>query len=83
VATVHGLDAEILELEAEAGAPITEAPLMAQKLPRGLLVGAVVGRDVEIATGQTRIAPGNRAIVFATPERVGDVETYFRANGRG
>jgi trk system potassium uptake protein TrkA len=82
VATVHGLDAEILELEAEPGAPITTAPLREQKLPRGLLVGAVVGRDVEIATGQTRIQPGNTAIVFATPDRVGDVEDFFRANGR-
>ncbi|MDX1420200.1 MAG: Trk system potassium transporter TrkA [Rubricoccaceae bacterium] len=83
VATVHGLDAEILELEAEAGAPITAAPLMRQKLPRGMLVGAVVGDDIEIATGQTRIAPGSRAIVFATPDRVGDVEAFFRSTGRG
>ena len=50
--------------------------------PRDGDIGAVVGRDVEIATGQTRIRPGNRAIVFATPERVGDVEAFFRANGR-
>ena len=60
VATVHGLDAEILEMEAEAGSRITSVPLMDLRLPRGLLVGAVVGRDIEIATGQTRIAPGNR-----------------------
>ena len=82
VATIQGLDAEILELQAEAGSSITEAPLMEQKLPRGLLVGAVVGKNVEIATGQTHVQPGERAIVFATPDRVGDVESYFRANGR-
>ena len=82
VATIQGLDAEILELQAEAGSSITEAPLMEQKLPRGLLVGAVVGKNVEIATGQTHVQPGERAIGFATPDRVGDVESYFRANGR-
>ena len=77
VATVHGLDAEILELEADAGSPITRAPLAQQKLPRGVLLGAVVGRRVEIATGQTHVRPGQRAVVFATPERVGDVEPLF------
>ena len=34
VATVHGLDAEVLELVADAGAPITRAPLAEQRLPR-------------------------------------------------
>ncbi len=79
VATVHGLDAEILELEADPGAPITLAPLMEQKLPRGVLLGAVVGSRVEIATGRTVVQSGQRAVVFATPERVGDVEPLFSA----
>ena len=79
VATVHGLDAEILELEADPGAPITRAPLMDQRLPRGILLGAVVGRRVEIATGRTVVEPGQRAVVFATPERVGEVEPLFSA----
>ena len=77
VATVHGLDAEILEVEAGEGSPITKRPLMELKLPRGLLVGAVVGRRVEIATGQTHVEPGQRAIVFATPQQVDEVEKWF------
>ena len=79
VATVHGLDAEILELVADAGSPITRAPLAEQKLPKGVLLGAVVGKRVEIATGETWVQPGDRAVVFATPERVGDVEPLFSA----
>ena len=79
VATVHGLDAEILELVADPGSPITRAPLAAQKLPKGVLLGAVVGRQVEIATGRTQVEPGQRAVVFATPERVADVEPLFSA----
>ena len=78
-ATVHGLDAEILEMVADEGAPITRAPLMKQKLPRGILLGAVVGSRVEIATGQTQVRPGQRAVVFATPERVDEVEPLFSA----
>ena len=76
-ATVHGLDAEILELVADPGAPVTRAPLAELHLPRGILLGAVVGGRVEIATGQTVVRPGQRAVVFATPERVGDVEPLF------
>ncbi|OZC02055.1 Trk system potassium transporter TrkA [Rubricoccus marinus] len=77
VATVQGLDAEILELVADPGSRITRGPLMTLKLPSGVLVGAVVGDRVEIATGQTVVQPGTRVIVFATPERVGDVEALF------
>jgi trk system potassium uptake protein TrkA len=77
VATVHGLDAEILELVADPGAPITRGPLAKLKLPSGVLVGAVVGSRVEIATGLTVVEPGARTIVFATPERVGGVEALF------
>lgn len=82
VATILGLDAEILELEADPDSPITRAPLMKQKLPKGILVAAVVsGRDVEIATGTTHVRPSDRVIVFATPERVEEVEGYFGGAG--
>ena len=77
VATVHGLDAEVLEMVADPGAPITRGPLMALSLPRGVLVGAVVGSRVEIATGQTVVRAGVPAIVFATPDRVSEVERLF------
>ena len=79
VATVQGLDAEILELVATPGAPITRAPLAALPLPRGVLVGAVAGPTVEVATGSTRVAPGQPTVVFATPDRVGDAEKLFGA----
>lgn len=79
VATVYGLDAEILELEADPGSPITEKTLLEQKLPEGVLIGAVTANDgnVEVATGATRVAPGQRAVVFATPDRVAELEDFF------
>ncbi|MEM0962295.1 MAG: Trk system potassium transporter TrkA [Bacteroidota bacterium] len=80
VATVHGLDAEILELVADEGAPITQGPLQDLSLPKGVLIGAVVGASVEIATGQTHIQAGQRAVVFAMPHRVDDVEPLFSAS---
>ncbi|QXD15038.1 Trk system potassium transporter TrkA [Rhodocaloribacter litoris] len=78
VATVHGMDAEVLELKAAPRAPITRAPLREMKLPRGVLLGAVDHGDrVEIATGHTQLQPGDRAYVFVLPERVRDVERLF------
>ena len=53
---------------------------MKQKLPKGLLVAVVVSagrRGVEIATGTTHVQPGDRVIVFAMPNRVEEVESFF------
>lgn len=78
VATVYGLNAEILEIEAKPRAPVVRKPLKALKLPRGVLIGALL-RDgqVEIATGDTQIQAGDRAIVFVTPEQLAEVERLF------
>ena len=79
VATVQGLDAEILEVEAGGGSPVTRKTLEALRVPRGLLVAAVVAPDgaVEVATGRTQIQPADRVIVFVTPDRIGDVDRLF------
>ncbi len=78
VATVHGLDAEIIEIEAKARSPITRKSLQDLKLPKGVLVGAVIHRDrIDVATGETHIQPGDRAIVFAMPQMVHEIERQF------
>ncbi|ACY47632.1 Trk system potassium transporter TrkA [Rhodothermus marinus] len=78
VATVYGLNAEILEIEAKPRAPIVRKPLKALKLPRGVLIGALLRNgQVEIATGDTQIQEGDRAIVFVTPDQLVEVERLF------
>lgn len=78
VATVHGLDAEILEIEAKPRAPVTKHPLKDLKVPQGILIGAVEQNDhVEIATGNTHIQAGDRAIIFVMPEQVDRVVNFF------
>jgi trk system potassium uptake protein TrkA len=79
VATVHGLDAEILEIEANENSPITEAPLKRLNVPGGVLIGAVIREDdVVVATGGTHIRPGDQAIVFAVPGMAEEGENLFR-----
>ncbi|MDQ7039414.1 MAG: Trk system potassium transporter TrkA [Rhodothermus sp.] len=78
VATVYGLNAEILEIEAKPWAPIIRKPLKALKLPRGVLIGALLRNgQVEIATGETQIQAGDRAIVFVVPDQLAEVERLF------
>ena len=79
VATVHGLDAEILEIEAKARARVTFKPLSELSLPKGMLIGAVIHTNgkLEIATGDTHITPGDRAILFVLPTSIEEAEKYF------
>lgn len=78
VATVHGLDAEILEIEARPRATITKDVLMNLKLPKGLLIAAVTkGNDIEIATGLTQINAGDRAYIFVMPGMITQAEKLF------
>jgi trk system potassium uptake protein TrkA len=81
LATVPGLDVEVLELEASERSRISKGPLAEIKMPDGILIGAVVRTsDVEVATGSTQVRAGDRVIVFALPSMIGAVEKLF--NGR-
>lgn len=78
VATIHGVDAEILELRATEDSPITKGPLKSVSVPRGALIGAAVGSaQARIATGETIISPGESAIVFSLPHLTAKVERLF------
>ena len=80
VATVQGLDAEILEIEARPRSPVTLDPLRDLDLPSGVLVGAVEHNGTtEIATGTTHIQAGDRVIVFVLPQQVEAAEALFEA----
>jgi trk system potassium uptake protein TrkA len=79
VATVHGLDLEILEIEAHPRSPITRKSLADLSVPADMLIGAVQKRDgdVEVATGKTHVEAGDRAIIFARPHFIHEAERLF------
>jgi trk system potassium uptake protein TrkA len=79
VATVHGMDAEILEIEAEPRSPITRDELMNLELAKGIIIGAVMsGNRIEIAAGSTKITAGDRAFVIVLPNLVEKAESLFK-----
>ncbi|MCY3790677.1 MAG: Trk system potassium transporter TrkA [Gemmatimonadetes bacterium] len=66
IASLPGLDVEAVEYIAHGGSKITQKPLISIRLPKDSIIGAVVhGDHVIIPRGDTRIQPGDKAVVFA------------------
>ena len=66
IAGLPGLDVEAVEYIARGGSKITQKPLISIRLPKDSIIGAVVHGDrVIIPRGETRIQPGDKAVVFA------------------
>ena len=65
-------------LVAHEGDPIVKKPLSEISFPTGAVVGAVIrGNKFLIPRGDTRVADGDRVVVFALPNAVEDVEKLF------
>lgn len=80
VAHLHGFDAEVVEILAAKGSPITSFPL--SKLDPSfygkILIGSVYRNDQwTIAVGDTRIMPNERVIVFCKSMHLKDVQRLF------
>jgi len=71
---------EVIEFQAEQGAPITGAPLSEIGMPKGALVSSIVryGSAI-IPRGDTEILPGDTVIVVGLSERMDQVERMFEA----
>ncbi|MEI2385749.1 Trk system potassium transporter TrkA [Breoghania sp. JC706] len=81
---VHSLQngqAEVIEAEALETSPLVGRPLSAVDLPDGIRVGAIY-RDNTVITpsGRTQIEANDRVVIFATADRVRQVEQMFRVS---
>ena len=74
VATFLQSDAEVLELEVAPGSPADNRLVKDLKLPKGVLIGAIV-RDgkPQIARGRSRLRGRDHVVAFATPGSVREV----------
>ena len=78
IASLPGIDAEIIEFIAKPGSKITKKPLKDISFPEDAIVGAVVhGDDVVIPKGDTRILQGGKAVVFSLPQALDAVAKLF------
>lgn len=75
VATFKDSDAEALEIEVSPRSDVTGCTLAQLDLhPLAVIGGIHRNGDAFIPTGETALASGDRLIVFAPPEAIGDVE---------
>lgn len=77
-AQLPGLDAEIFEFIANNNSKIIHKPLIEIDFPKNAIIAAVLKNGVlEIPTGVTQIAPGDKVVVFSLPNSVKNVEKLF------
>ncbi|MGB7294103.1 MAG: Trk system potassium transporter TrkA [Candidatus Aminicenantales bacterium] len=78
LASLPGVDAQVVEYKVPAGAKIAKKPLSRIDFPKDAIVGAVT-RDggVIIPIGETLIQPGDHVVVFSLPRVLPDVEKLF------
>ncbi len=75
---VSGINAEILEIEAKPGSPITKGFIKDIKLPEGVIVGGILrGEESYIAVGDFKIEPGDNVVVFALPGTTSKIDKLF------
>ena len=80
VASLHGIDAEVIEIVAGVNSKIAHKELVSfkTKFPENAFIGAIIRRDrLIIPTGHSVIQPTDRVIVFSLPGAIPVVEDLF------
>lgn len=73
-----GTNAEVMEFVARPDSKITRGPLNQIGFPKDSIVGGFVrGEESFIASGQSRIQPNDRVVVFAMPTAITKVGKFF------
>jgi len=81
VHSLHEGAAEVLEAEALETSPLIGKPLREAALPAGTRIGAVLRDDhILIPSGDMRIEPHDRIVIFALADSVHAVEQTFRVS---
>ncbi len=78
LASLPGIDAEVIEFVAAPGSRITRKSLKHMNIPKGAIIGAVLHNDrLIIPKGDTQIQPGDRVVVFSLPVALHHLARYF------
>ena len=79
LASLHGVDAEVIEYEIHKNNQLTRKPLKALHFPKTALIGGVIrGDESLIPDGNFQLKVGDKVIIFALPEAINKVEKLFR-----
>ncbi|MGB4840660.1 MAG: Trk system potassium transporter TrkA [Saprospiraceae bacterium] len=79
IASLHGVDAEVIEYAIHKESRLTRLTLKHLKLPSQTIIGAVIrGDDTIIPTGDFILQLHDKVIVLALPGAIGRIEDIFR-----
>lgn len=78
IASIHGVDAEILEFEVQENSKITEQELRNLEFPKSAIIGGVIRDGKGLTTpGNFKFATKDRVVVLSRTECIQKVESYF------
>jgi len=79
LASIEGIDADVLEYVAQPNSPITKKPIKDLDFPKEAIIGGIVkGEKSFIAVGDTEISPGDKVVVFSLPGGMKKIEKFFK-----
>ena len=78
VATLKGIDAEAIEFDVRRRARVVGRAIQDISFPRGAVVGGILRNSkVIMPRGRDEIQPGDRVVIFALPDAIGEIEKLF------
>ncbi|MFB0924282.1 MAG: Trk system potassium transporter TrkA [Vicingaceae bacterium] len=78
IASLHGVDGEIIEFTVKAGTKITSKPLRHLKMPESTnIAGVIRGNEGFIPFGGFQLQEGDKAVVFTLKQSIQEIEKLF------
>jgi trk system potassium uptake protein TrkA len=79
IASLHGVDGEIIEFNVKAGTKITSKPIRELKFPKNSnIAGVVRNNEGFIPFGGFQIQEGDKVVVFTHTDAIHEIEKYFQ-----
>ena len=79
IASLHGVDAEIIEFNVKENSKITHGAIKEISFPKSATIAGVVRGDSGlIPFGNFQLIPGDRVVVFSLTESISKVEKFFQ-----
>lgn len=79
IASLQGIDAEVLEYEARPKSIITKSKIKDLHFPKDAIIGGIIRNNESfIAVGDSEIITGDKVVVFALPGIVDKLDKFFK-----
>lgn len=79
IATLQGIDAEVLEYIAQPKSAITKKPVKNLNFPSNAIIGGYIRNNIaSITVGDTQIQANDKVVVFSLPGTIHKVEKFFQ-----